>query len=281
MSNLRPFTHRIYVDFSGDDGDPSKPNSSKVISMAWVLSSAQNIRYNEGIVLQMKKVIGCKPKDEIKYRSIRRHRKKMELLTILTGAKVQLLILLVLKERVKDTSLRNPRTKRLVDYIHYFPISRFMTTKVLPPYPEAWFQLIFDEIGWAGCQDEIRLFYNNDNNIIWDADEDPDSLLFGKSGAILMLQLADIFAGMMREYIEELNDQNLPPCHVCHLKGIRDCSYKRKHLTVGRAELMKIVYPLLIGRGRGIKVDVGFMVRPPEAQYRYLFVDCLFGRRKK
>jgi len=281
MLNLSPFTHKIYVDFSGDDGDPSKPNSSKVISMAWVLSSVQNIRHNEGIVLQMKKLIDCKPKDEIKYRSIRRHRKKMELLTILTKARVWLLILVVLKERVKDAGFRDPRTKRLIDYIHYFPISRFITTKTLPPYPEAWFQLVFDEIGWAGCQDAIRRFYDDDKNIIWDVKKDPNSVLFGKSGAILMLQLADIFAGMMREYIENLRSRDFPPCHVCHIKGIRDCSYRRKRLTVGRAELMKIVHPLLISGSDGIKIDVGFMIRPPEVQFRYLFIDCLFGARKK
>jgi hypothetical protein len=281
MPSLRPFTHRVYVDFSGDDGDPSKPNSSKVISMAWVLSSVQDIQHNEDLVLKMKKLIGCGPKDEIKYRSIRRHRKKMELLTILTKVKVKLLVLVVLKERVKDAGFRDPRTKRLVDYIHYFPISRFINAKALPPYPEAWFQLVFDEIGWAGCQDAIRRFYDDDKNIIWDADKDPDSLLFGKSGAILMLQLADIFAGMMREYIEGLRERNLPPCHVCHIKEIRDCSYKRKRLTVGWAELMKIVYPLLISRSDGIKIDVGFMIRPPEVQYNYLFIDCLFGARKK
>lgn len=281
MSGSVPFTHKIFVDFSGDDGDPSKPNSSKVTSMAWVLSSVQDIWHNEGIVLQMKKLIGCKPKDEIKYRSIRRHPKKMELLTTLTRAKVRLLILLVLKESVKDESFRDPKTKRLVDYIHYFPISRFITTGTLPPYPESWFQLIFDEVGWAGCEDEIRRFYKNDENIIWDADEDPDSILFGKSGAILMLQLADIFAGMMREYIENLNEREVPPCHICAIKGIRDCSHKRKHLTVGRAELMKIIYPFLIERSKRTKIDVGLMIRPPEVQRRYLFIDCLFAKRKK
>ena len=284
MTNLtepKPFTHKVFVDFSGDDGDPSKPGSSKVISMAWVLSSVQDIQHNGGIVLQMKKLIGCKPKDEIKYRSIRRHAKKMEVLTILRKARVQLLILLVLKERVKDDSFRDPKTKRLVDYIHYFPISRFFTTKTLPPYPESWFQLIFDEVGWAGCQNEIRRFYSSDKDIIWDADKDPGSILFGKSGAILLLQLADIFAGMMREYIEQLENRNLPPCQVCHIKRVRDCSYKRTHLTVGRAELMNIIYPLLISHTNGIKIDVGLMVRPPEVQYRFLFIDCLFSRRKK
>jgi len=277
----KSFTHSIFVDFSGDDGDPSKPNSSKVISMAWVLSSSQDIWHNEGIVLEMKKLIGCRPNDEIKYRSLRRHPKKTDALAMLAYSKVQILILLVLKERVKETAFRDPKTKRLVDYIHYFPIRRFFDAGALPPYPESWFQLVFDEIGWAGCQDEIRRFYSEDENIIWDADKDTKSLLFGKSGAMLMLQLADIFAGMMREYVEKLDNRDLPPCHVCHIKKIRDCSYKRKHLRPGKAELMNILYPLLITNSNGVTIDTGFMVRPPEVQYNYLFVDCLFRKRQK
>lgn len=277
----KPFTHSIFVDFSGDDGDPSKPNSSKTISMAWVLSSSQDIWYNEGIVLKMKKLIGCHRDDEIKYRSLRRNTKKMDALAMLAQSRVQILILVVLKERVKETTFRDPKTKRLVDYIHYFPISRFFKSGTLRPYPESWFQLVFDEVGWAGCQDAIRRFYTKDEDIIWDADKDPKSLLFGKSGAMLMLQLADIFAGMAREYVEELDSRSLPPCHVCHIKKIRDCSYRRKHLRPGKAELMNILYPLLITGGNSMAIDTGFMVRPPDMQRNYLFVDCLFGKRQK
>lgn len=277
----RPFTHKIFVDFSGDDGDPSKPNSSKVISMAWVLSSSQDMWHNEGIVLKIKKLIGCNPNDEIKYRSLRRHPKKMRALTILTQSKVRIVVLLVLKKSVKEADFRDPKTKRLVDFIHYLPISRFISTKVLPPYPESWFQLVFDEIGWAGCQEEIRRFYIEDKDIIWDAKKDPKSLLFGKSGAILMLQLADIFAGMAREYMEDMDSAHIPPCSVCHIKKIRDCSYRRKGLRPGKAELMNILHPLLITNDEGLRVDTGFMVRPPEVQYNYMFVDCLFGRRPK
>jgi len=273
------FTHKIFVDFSGDDGDPSKQNSSKIISMAWVLSSSQDIWHNEGIVLEMKKIIGCHRDNELKYRSLRRHPRKMDALALLDGAKVQTLILVVLKDLVKEAALHNPKTKRLVQYIHYFPIGRFFSTETLPPYPDAWFQLVFDEVGWVGCQDEIRRYYNEDDSIVWNQDTDPKALLFGKSGAILMLQLADICAGLAREYVEELSNSQLPTCGVCYLKRTRDCSYRRKHLKPGRAALMNILYPLLLTNSRGVAIDNGFMVRPPNAQHKYLFVDCLFGRR--
>jgi hypothetical protein len=59
-AKLRPFTHRIYTDFSGDDGDPKTPGASKCLCGAWILSAEDDIEFNEGIVLQIKKLVGSK-----------------------------------------------------------------------------------------------------------------------------------------------------------------------------------------------------------------------------
>jgi hypothetical protein len=282
----RSFTHRIYVDFSGDDGDPKIPGASKIISIAWVLLAEADIWHNEGIVLKMKKLIGCKKDAELKYRAIRRHRKKKQVLELLKQAKVQLVVATVLKEELREDELRNPRTKKLIDLIHYFPINRFFP--VLPPYPESWFQLVFDEVGWAGCEDGIRHSYVADENIIFDPVSDPQSLIFGKSGSILMLQMADIFAGITREYMESLQGQRLPLCPVCYVRGIgfvHNCPYDPRRYGrakfIGNAHLINIIYPLLIGHSNGSKWDMGFVVRPPGSRTKYLFVDCMFSKIKK
>jgi len=94
-----------------------------------------------------------------------------------------------------------------------------------------------------------------------------------------MLQLADVIAGLGREYIEGLQGRKLPSCIVCWLKGNRDCSYKRAKKTVGQAKLMRILYPLLIKNDVGKVWETGFVVRPPGVERDYLFVDCLFGER--
>ena len=65
------------------------------------------------------------------------------------------------------------------------------------------------------------------------------------------------------------------------MKVIRGCSFKPKRRTVGNAELMKVLHPLLIRYRDGTEIDCGFMIRPPEMQPKYLFLDCLFGRQKK
>ena len=93
-----------------------------------------------------------------------------------------------------------------------------------------------------------------------------------------MLQLADIIAGLGREYVEDLQSRKLPPCVVCWLKRTYDCSYKRNRKKVGKTRLMRILYPLLMGNESGKVWEKGFVVRPPGVERDYLFVDCLFGQ---
>lgn len=93
-----------------------------------------------------------------------------------------------------------------------------------------------------------------------------------------MLQLADIIAGLGREYVEDLQSRKLTPCVACWLKRTYDCSYKRNRKKVGKTSLMRILYPLLMGNELGKVWEKGFVVRPPGVEKDYLFVDCLFGQ---
>lgn len=271
----RPFTHRIYVDFSGDDGDPRVPGASRCMVIAWALSAENDIFHNKGILLQIKKVIGCRPNAELKYKSLKRHPRKREALQLLSQLKLKVVVAPVLKEQVAEEDLRNPKTKRLVNLIHYFPLSR-VVDYFSREYPDVYFQLVFDEIGWAGCQDEIKESFRKDERLDWGGAR-PDWLLFAKSGASLMLQLTDVLAGLAREYIEGSLNERHPPCRVCWLKRVRDCSFKRNKRTVGKGSLMRLLYPLLLKNDEGKAFEIGFLARPPGAEKDYLFIDCLFG----
>ncbi|OGO02739.1 MAG: hypothetical protein A2Y72_04145 [Chloroflexi bacterium RBG_13_53_26] len=234
MADKKPFTHRIFSDFSGDDGDPRTPGASPTICIAWVISAEEDIRHNRGVVLAMKKTIGCRPDAELKYGSFRRHRRKSEALDLLSKAKIEVIIAPVL--------------------------------------------LVFDEIGWVGCRDAVRTALEQDKKLDLKSAR-PDWLLFTKSGGNLMLQLADVIAGLGREYVESLLDVPLPPCRVCWIKGKRTtCSNLRHRQTVGQAKLMHTLRPLLLKNDAGECWEQGFYIRPPGTEREYLFVDCLFGK---
>jgi len=277
MSKLRTFTHRIYVDFSGDDGDPLTPGSSKCICIAWVESAESDLYHNEGIVLQIKKVIGCNPKDELKYTSLRRHRRKFTALGLLAQLKTNVVVVPVLKERITDAELRSPRTKKLIDLIHHFPFGRLINN-MMKTSPDIYFQLMFDQVGWSGCVEGIKDSFRKDTRLDW-GQERPDWLLFAKSGSKLMLQLADVIAGLTREYIEGLQEYKLPPCTVCAVKGRpeRTCRYRKGKRVLSGSELLGLIYPLLVRNEQGKSWEHGFLIRPPAACREYMFVDCIFG----
>lgn len=279
MDELKPFTHRIYVDFSGDDGDYKKQGSSRCICIAWVASAEEDIHHNEGMVLKIKKIIKCRPKDEIKYTSLRRHFSKKEALQLLNQLKINVVVIAVLKERIKDETLKNPKTKKLVDLIQTFPL-HWLIDPIMKEHPDMYFQLIFDRVGWGGCEKDILRIFKEDENLGW-GKERPDWLVFTKSGSQLMLQLADIVAGLSREYVESLQGQKLPACTVCATKGKPDrpCKYRLGKLLLPSAELMKLLYPLLLKNEQGKAWEHGFAIRPPAACREYKFVDCIFGNK--
>ena len=106
MTDLPEYTHRIFVDFSGDDGDPSKHGASKVICIAWVLSSEADLTHNKTVILKIKKLIGCKPKDELKYSTLSRHQKKRQALTLLSELKISVVVVPVIKEYIKEAEFQ-------------------------------------------------------------------------------------------------------------------------------------------------------------------------------
>lgn len=273
MPDLRSFTHRIYVDFSGDDGHYNTPGSSQCICIAWVLSNEEYLDHNRSVVLKIKKAIGCDPKHELKYKTLRRHKNREIALRILSQLKVKVVIIPVFKRYISEQELRDPHTKKLVDLLHTFPLERFF------PYmrtvnPKSYFQLIFDEVSWSGCPDDIIEDFKNNQNLDW-GQARSDWLLFAKSHSNLMIQLADIISGVGREFADGLIGRALPPCPTCVGKRkMQHCPYKLGRLKIPGESLLHTLQPLLL-RKEGECFEQGFVVRPPNRTKYFRFVDCL------
>jgi len=277
MTHTEAFTHRIYVDFSGDMGDPRKEGASKVVCIAWVLTAEQDRWHNEGMVLEMKRAIGCRPEDELKYRSLRRHPRKHEALACLEAAKAGVVVVPVLKQRVREEELRDPTTKKLAVLLHHFPLAtmfeHLVETVPQEHQPGLVVQLVFDQVGWGGFRDQIVQRLEEEHHIVWRVPSE-QSVRFENSRRSLMLQLADVVAGLAREYVEGLEGIRLPPCQVCWVKGKRIRPRGCDMRPIGDAILMKMMRPLLLEKD-GDVWERGFLVRPPAVKYEYCFVDCL------
>lgn len=254
-----------------------------MICIAWVLTTEEDRRYNESIVLKMKRVIGCKPENEIKYRSIRRHPRKHDVLKYLEQAKAGAIVVPVLKERVREEQLRDPTTKELATLLHHFPLDRIFAhldeTTPADKLSRLLMQLVFDQVSWSGFREEIVRRLEDEHNITWRVSP-KESVKFLDSKKSLMLQLTDLIAGLGREYMESVEGVQLPPCQVCWVKqkqiNPRGCSKK----PVGNAALMKVLYPMLLKKNDKA-FERGFIVRPPSVLPHYLFVDCIPWRKEK
>lgn len=251
-----------------------------MVCIAWVLTAEEDRWHNEGMVLEMKRLIGCKQEDELKYRSLRRHPRKCEALTCLEQAKVGVVIVPVLKERVREAELRDPTTKELAILLHHFPLQRIFDhlgeTSPEDEIPRLLVQLVFDQVSWSGFREEIVRRLQQEGYIMRVAPE--ECVRFHNSKKSLMLQLADIIAGLAREYMDSLEGVQLPPCQLCWVKGKPIYPRRCRKKPVGNTTLLKVLRPLLLEKN-GAVWERGFVVRPPAVRYYYWFIDCIPWRK--
>jgi len=254
-----------------------------VVCIAWVVTAEEDRRHNEGTVVEMKRAIGCRQADELKYRSLRRHPKKHEALACLGRAKIGAVVVPVLKDRVRDEELRDPTTRKLAVVLHHFPLEMIFD-HLRETTPEdrlsgLVLQLVFDQVGWDGFRDEIVLRLQKEHQIVWRVPPE-ESVKFENSRNSLMLQLADIVAGLAREYVEGLRGVQLPPCRICWVRGRRVPARGCNLRPVGDGTLMQVLHPLLLRNSDGV-LERGFVVRPPAARVEYCFVDCVPWEKAK
>lgn len=271
------YTHAIYSDFSGDDGFQFDRGSSSCLTFAWVVTTENDVAYNEGIVYQIKRAVGCRPANELKYSSLRHRTNKDRALSILQSANIDVFVLAAFKRELKDVTYRDPKTKLLVVVTQSFPF-QIVLNQLQARYGAVQPRIVTDELHWAQTQDRITNVVTGGESTI-----PKDAVQFRPSAATPMLQMADLVAGAVREFCERVEQQRrLPPCHVCQSRRFkpRDCQWKRNNQGVEGFWLLKPIYPFLFKNATyGYRAVEGFYVEPESARHRLEFVDCLLMAR--
>jgi hypothetical protein len=260
------YTHRVYVDFSGDFGDPRVAGSSKTVCIAWVLTSEEDRKHNEKVLMDIKKSIGCKRENEIKYRSLRRHTKKDQALAQLANLKIGAVIVTVLKDVKASEKLTS---REIAIAIHGFPWNRINRhlSEITPvnEVPNLCTQLVFDQVGWSHFKGDLINEFTKDSNVF---KVSPDECIkFLDSKRTPLLQVADIIAGMCRDYIESIDRSDLIPCQVCWAKGWSSHPGRCRKGNLRRNVLLKTKYPMLLKDKDGRVFEMGLISRPPEAKW--------------
>jgi len=269
-----PLVH-IYVDFSGDDGfafdeGPETDGSSDWIAIAPAIMSAANVDSNKSVLANAKAAIGCKPEDEIKWRTLRRlpAHQLNRALRELSNLQMQLLCLAIWKRPLTQEKLRHTKTGALTMLLHtlwfdwlqaYFPSGQMPSVAYYVDHFRKAQELL------AGFEQFLK--------------ENPEareqySAEFVDSKRVKLVQVADIYAGMLRDYLEGLEGKDLPPCERCFRFKWRTCRYKRSGKLVGRAKLVRHISAFL-PRRRGKIWEHSLFIRPPEQRRRFYFWQCL------
>lgn len=269
-----PLFH-IYVDFSGDDGfafdeGPPTDGSSRWIAVAPVIMSAEDVDFNKSVLSRTKAAIGCKQDDEIKWRTLRRlpARKLNKALRELSNLKIRLLCLAISKRAIEQEELLNTKTGELSLLLHqlwsnwlpaYFPNGQMPRISYYVDHFRKEQQLLADFEEYLEQNPEAREQYCAE---------------FVDSKRVKLTQVADIYAGMLRDYFEGLEGKRLPQCERCHRFKWGTCQYKRKAELVGQAKLARHISAFLPRRRREFW-EHSLFVRPPEINQRFYFWQCL------
>jgi hypothetical protein len=283
------YTHAVYSDFSGDDGFRFDRGSTACLTFAWVVTREDDLAYNEGIIYEIKRAVGCRTADELKYSSLRRRTNKDRALGILQNARVDVFALAVFKTELREAGhrdpetelreagYRDPKTKRLVVITQSFPFA-LVLERLRERYGAVRPRIVADELHWAETQDSVISVATGMLPAV-----PRDAFQFRSSAATPMLQMADLVAGAVREFCEKIQEtRQLPPCHVCRARHFkpRDCQWRRSNKGVDGFWLLKPIYPFLFKNAtHGFRAVEGLYVQPEPARQRLEFVDCLLMAR--
>lgn len=260
-----------YVDASGDDGFKFDEGSSVCFVVGVFLCSGKEVQHNKKILLDVKKALGMKPSDELKYSTLRRHRRRKLAYELLSGLQGAALVHVTIKTKLKDPQWLNPKTKFLSSLTHAFPVVELS-------------KIISDPGKLRICIDRMKKV--EEENVDYLIKElfhqrrpelplpKPD---FRDSKSTKLLQIADYVAGATREFFEvyEGRDKKLP-CPLCRPRRPL-CSYKRKRKGLEYSANFRRLIPLLKAKYSHLLFG-SVIINPVELWKTYKFLECLFPK---
>ena len=197
------YDYVMYVDASGDDGFKFENGSSSCYCAAALLVSQADISHNLTILEQIKKIVGCKATDEVKYSKVRRHRRSQEALELLNDLKGRMSCYIVFKKELTQKEMPTGGSKELsvichamalhsMDYFEFATDEKVLVTiDRMKHTEEAPLEQILSKGALSTKQHPDRNF---SHEVIFRDSKDANFLL---------LQIADLLCGIIREHFEQ------------------------------------------------------------------------------
>lgn len=265
----------IYMDLSGDPGFNFARGSTPTLTSAALLENQDWEAQNRKIVLDAKELIGCHARDELKYTTVKRKGKQIEVLRVLSRLRVNLYSLPYIKTRVTNLS-----TTDMNVVAQAMPILNAMEhmigqlgVKRVNIYADASNPTLEKMVS------ELVAHFRSDEKKVFAIDGvDFEDIEFVNSASNQMIQAADIFAGAIAEFAEANMDRLHAKCRTCNnvyrgLRRKRECSGNKPRRRTQKVELFDEMRGLFACDANSWIIPSGFWASPDGKDWS--FIDCI------
>ena len=220
--NIDEYDYICYVDGSGNDGnkfDAPNGGSSECFSVAYFLMKPEDAQHNKTIIEQCRKLLYANKNSELKYKTIRRHKNKTALIKALKDLRGVAGSMTFFKRLlVDDPTINNLKAKTLTIATHSVAIHRIFEER-----PDRSILAVVDRMKNVEMR-AVESLNKFENRIIFRDSNDED---------FPFLQIADILAGITREFFEgsltsKEHDYYVAVCKICG-KRKNLCRHERTH----------------------------------------------------
>lgn len=270
------YDYVMYVDASGDDGFKFDHDSSICYVAAALLVKQEDIEHNLAILGQIKKIVGCKQTDEVKYSRIRRHRQSHEALSLLQNIYGKLSCYVIFKKEIDSSSYIG--NKKMSVICHYMALSSLKFFKLKET------EKVLIAIDRMKQTEEQPLKYVVDSRM----NRENVSVTFrdSKDSNFLLIQIADLLCGAIREHFEQYETnadmlyfaRTCPPCRKLHKMHRTPphpiCKHGKSHATkIINSKALKYVMPLF-PVSHSFDMMKYFYMEPAYMMGRHFYLIC-------
>lgn len=197
------YDYVMYVDASGDDGFKFEKDSSVCYCAAALLVKQQDISHNLSILQEIKKIVGCKPTDEVKYSKIRRHRRGAEALALLRNIKGKMSCYTIFKKELAEEEIPKDGSKALSVVCHT------MALRSMDYFGFSTGEKVLISIDRMKHTEEEPLEQQLTDGVLADQNHPERDFTYNvvfrdsKDANFLLIQIADLLCGSVREHFEQ------------------------------------------------------------------------------
>lgn len=272
----------VFVDASGDDGfkfaSERGKGSSRVFAVAVLMLDGNRVPAAEEALLEIKKLAGVRPTDEIKFTTVRRSSKRAAILRRLFAIDCRLIFWVAIKERIDDPELRDPSKKLLLQMVQAFPVSSI--PEQIPNTFAGNIRVYIDRQKMVGDEKGIQRYIDqmlHSGRTVSSGHVPKMETTFEDSRRVKLIQLADLFSGYVREFFENLNADSLSyQCRSCNPNRVL-CKYGRTKTIPPQLRPLSRIAKLL-ARDDNLLFLRGLTLFPLDLMYDYWPIQCLVGK---